>query len=165
MITSIKQNSGSYEYRLNPILSSRHGFTLIELLITISILGILAAIIIPSYNAQIRKGSRSDAVTALTRAAQDLERCHSDTLAYNNAACTDYTGGVLSDRGFYTITAADIGGAADQNAQDFTLRADPVAGTSQANDDNCNVFTLDHTGLRFARHADGATDTTTECWR
>lgn len=142
-----------------------HGFTLIELMITIAILAILVAIVVPSYNAQVRKGSRSDAITALTRAAQELERCRSDTLAYNHANCTDFTGGVLSDRRLYTITAADIDGVADQNAQDFTLRADPVANTTQANDDRCAVFTLDHTGLRFARHADGATDTTEECWR
>lgn len=165
MYMLIKQNSDyanplSYSGR-----SASHGFTLIELMITIAILAILVAIVVPSYNAQVRKGSRSDAITGLTRAAQDLERCRSDTLAYNHANCTDYTGGILTDRELYTITAADIDGAADQNAQDFTLRADPVAGTSQANDDRCAVFTLDHTGLRFARHADGATDTTEECWR
>ena len=165
MFTLIRQNSGSYTRHLHPTQSVSLGFTLIELLITITILGILAAIVIPSYNAQIRKGSRSDAVTGLLRAAQDLERCHSTALTYNDATCTDYTGGILSERLLYTIATADINGNADQNPQSFTLRALPVAGTSQANDDECAVFTLDHTGLRFARHVDGATDTTLTCWR
>jgi len=140
------------------------GFTLVELLITIAILGILAMIVIPSYNAQIRKGGRADAVTGLSKAAQNLERCHSDTMAYNDATCTDYTAGVLSDRGLYTITAANIGGAADQNAQTFTLRADAVAGTTQEDDTKCDVFTLDHTGLRFSQDSDG-NNSTAECWR
>jgi len=139
------------------------GFTLIELMVTVAILAILAAIVIPSYNAQVRKGSRSDAITGLTKAAQDLERCHSSALTYNDATCTDYTAGVLSDRGLYTITAADIGGAAAQNAQTYTLRADPVAGKTQASDDTCAVFTLDHTGLRVAQDSDG-NNTTGDCW-
>ena len=162
----IKQNLRAYSITRT---GKRHrkfnnGFTLVELMITVAILGILAMIIIPSYNAQIRKSSRSEAVTGLTRAAQDLERCHSDTLTYNDATCTDYTAGVLTDRGLYTITAADLGGAAAQNAQTFTLRADPVAGTTQADDSQCNVFTLDHTGLRVARNTDDD-DSTEECWR
>ena len=143
------------------------GFTLIEMLVTIAILGILAAIVIPSYYAQVRKGGRSDAIAALNRIAQDLERCRSDNLAYNHANCTDYTGGVQSERGLYTIAAQDINRAADQNAQDFTLRADPVDNTMQAGDTNCTVFLLDHTGLRRAFDTDDGSgnNTTTECWR
>lgn len=167
MFMLIKRNLHTYnKFNTGKTNSSktRSGFTLVELLITMAILGILAMIIIPSYNAQIRKSSRSDAVTGLTRAAQDLERCHSDTLTYNDATCTDYTGGVLTERQLYTITAADLGDVAAQNAQSFTLRADPVAGTTQANDDQCIVFTLDHTGLRVAQNSNGD-DTTEACWR
>jgi type IV pilus assembly protein PilE len=138
--------------------SSARGFTLIELLIALTILGILAAIVIPSYNAQVRRNNRSDAISSLLQVAQDLERCRSDTMAYNAAACTDYTGGVLSGRQFYTITATQ------QNATNFLLSATPVAGGLQANDTECVQFTLDQAGARTAQD-NAANDATVNCWR
>lgn len=167
MSMRVRQNQLTYNVPVPQISNSNRGFTLIELLITIAILGILAAIVVPSYNEQVRKSRRSDAITSLGRIAQDLERCRSDNLAYNHANCTVYTGGVDSDQGYYTIKAADINDAADQNALDFTLRADPVAGKTQENDTLCRVFLLDHTGLRqaFDTNDGSGNNTTTECWR
>lgn len=137
------------------------GFTLIELMITITILAILAAIVIPSYNAQVRKSKRSDAITSLNMAAQDLERCRSDFLAYDNANCTNYTVGLASNQKFYTISSTV------QLPQAFTLQAAPAANSSQTNDTNCALFTLDHTGQRTAQNSAGTTsaEITAECWR
>ena len=60
------------------------GFTLIELLVVILIIGILAAIAIPSFLNQRQKGTDAEAKTQVTTASQAMETCATD----NNG---DYT--------------------------------------------------------------------------
>jgi type IV pilus assembly protein PilE len=50
------------------------GFSLIELMIVIAIIGILAAVAVPSYQDSIRKGKRAEGRTALTEMLQQQER-------------------------------------------------------------------------------------------
>jgi type IV pilus assembly protein PilA len=54
------------------------GFTLIELLVVILIIGILAAIAIPSFLNQRQKGTDAEAKTAVTTASQAMETCSTD---------------------------------------------------------------------------------------
>jgi type IV pilus assembly protein PilA len=58
------------------------GFTLIELLVVILIIGILAAIAIPSFLNQRQKGTDAEAKTTVTTASQAMETCATD----NNGA-------------------------------------------------------------------------------
>lgn len=130
-------------------LHRQRGFTLIEIITVVAILGIIAAIAIPSYNKMVMKGRRSDAKVTLMKISQQLERCFTENNAYTVAAgCKNYNN-TNSDEGFYTITAA-------QNATTYALTAVPKAGTYQTNDTDCAQFTLNQAGTKGA--------TTSDCW-
>ena len=66
---------------------SEKGFTLIELLVVILIIGILAAIAIPSFLNQRSKGNDAEAKSTAVTAAQATETCATD----NNGVYTSCT--------------------------------------------------------------------------
>ncbi len=70
-------------------MENNKGFTLIELLIVIAIIGILAAIAIPSYVGQQKKAARTEAYSNLQNLRLLEERYY-------------------AEYGVYTITAADV---------------------------------------------------------
>ncbi|MGD8560139.1 MAG: type IV pilin protein [Gammaproteobacteria bacterium] len=133
---------------------SASGFTLIEVLITIAILGILAAIVIPSYSAQTMKSRRTDAKIALAEAVKNLERCYITFNQYNHASCDSYPANganmVVSSEGHYKIVATTL---AQTN---YVIEAQPLANSPQINDTHCDSFTLDSEGSKTATNAD--------CW-
>ncbi len=136
------------------------GFTLVELMIVVVIVGILAAVAIPSYQDSIRKSRRGDAQAALQQFRQAMERHYTKRYTYAGAGA----GG--GDTGAPTVFATQSpveGGtahynltitAADNNT--FTLTATPVGG--QAND-QCGTLTLTNTGVRGSGGAAGV-----KCW-
>lgn len=141
------------------------GFTLIELMIVVAIIGILAAIAYPSYQDQIRKSRRADAMEALTMAAAMEERIFTEKNSYTSVIGT--IGGATSAEGYYTISVV---------AQTIDTAASCVSGTympcykltakatgTQANDTRCDEFFLDSTGKKKAEDSANA-DTTDFCW-
>ena len=135
------------------------GFNLIELMVTLVIIAILTGIAYPSFMQSVRKGKRSDAHTAMTRVASNLERFFSTNGTYT----TDESllglsmdgGSAYSDQGHYVVTV--VAGASGIGSS-YVVNATAKAGDMQADDTGCTVFSLTSVGVRTPNPADS------KCW-
>ena len=116
---------------------ANQGFTLIELVIVTVVLGILAAIAIPSYTAYIQRASRSEARGQALMAAQWMERFRTQSGSYAGATLPD----TLKQSPSKGTKKYNIALASD--ATSFTITATP---TGTMSGDQCGALTIDHTG-------------------
>lgn len=121
------------------------GFTLLELMIVVTVIAILAAIALPAYQDQLRKGRRAAAQAFLVDVASRQQQYLLDARSYAVG------GGAIAAlnltippevASFYTVAVSP---AAATVPPTYQLQATPIAASAQAPD---GMLTLDQDGAR-----------------
>jgi len=130
-------------------------------MVVIVIMSIISTIAIPSYQASIKKGYRTEAMAALTELSQAMERFHAETFTYLGAANMSANTGPPSSTLYPTTSIPRAGDvvayritihAATYNT--YTLRATPENAQLK---DPCGTLSINHIGIRTAAISNG-------CW-
>lgn len=100
--------------RIRPNAARCRGFTAIEVMIVVVIVGILAAIAIPSYQAYVQRGKVSEVTSVLGDGRVQVEQYYNDNLTYVGSPCPTSTKYFTVTCGTptvsaYTLTATGTG--------------------------------------------------------
>ena len=122
------------------------GFTLIELMVVVAIVGIIAAIALPSYTEQVHKSRRADAIRTLGQLQLGLERWRAENPCYGQsgaAGCPDpFTASgtypalpTAADSPYYTLSFVSA------TPTGYSIKATRRVGSAQATD-RCGDYTF-----------------------
>lgn len=143
------------------------GFSLLELMIVVAVIGILAAIALPSYGDYVLRSNRTVGKTVIMRVVGQQESYFSDRKQYATTlpilssadygnATTVYVkrdGAVQAANTADTIYAITLTGA---SATAYSVQATPV--NAQTKDTKCGTLTYSSAGTRTA------SGSATDCW-
>ena len=123
------------------------------MLVVLTIIAILAAIAVPSYQDHVRQSRRIDGQAALLNLQLAEERWRANHLAYS-ASLSDLGLGSSSSENHYTlaITSGSVSATA------YVATASARSGSPQAGDSDCATLTLSQSGNQTSMTPAG-------CWR
>jgi type IV pilus assembly protein PilE len=122
------------------------GFSLIELMVAVTIIGILMAVAVASYDFAAVKTRRSAAKGCLTEGAQYMERYYTLHFSYVDAVLPDCSADVTD---YYAVA---FNGTPDEDS--YSIQAVPNA---KQKDSTCGTLSVDNAGVK------GANDVAS-CW-
>lgn len=154
---------------------SNTGFTLIEMMIVVTLIGLVAAIAIPSYNAYVLRSHRADARNFLLSVSQRLEQNYTLTGTYlrtQGSLVNDINNAWIANAGYGSVPSAGtlrynivFNGGTPVDAATYVLLAVP---TGPQVGDLCGNLVIDQAGRKGAGlgavAVDPRSNLTTECW-
>ena len=141
---------------------TQKGFTLIEVMIVVAIMGLITVAAWPSYDRYQTKNRRTDGISALLEARNNIEKCYinfagtdADKPGYLNDNCSPATS---SNENHYAIAITD------RTAETYTLTATPQGAQV---DPECTVLTINQLGVKGFTNTNVAPDpvgSLKRCW-
>ena len=128
---------------------AQKGYTLIELMIVVTIIGILASIVVPSYTDYVKRGKAAEATSTLADLKSRMEQCFQDRKDYSHATCAaicatpagseyfSYSCTPASTSTTYTLAAAAVSGKGIDNFAYSVDQDNAKTSTFDGNTGNC----------------------------
>lgn len=139
----------------------QQGFTLVEVMITVAIIGILAAVAIPSYQDYVRRGMLPEGQAALADYRVKMEVYYQDQRNYGSSACAD-AGGTPAWASFVAPPGAAFSYSCTllNNGQGYRITATGVSDKMSRG----HAYTIDHDNVRTTTQFKGTGVSGKNCW-